>query len=127
MGGEISLLRILPLRPSAVFGMKDAEPINIEQAARTSALPMKPVCNRFRYTFEHHCQTAHLMNLARRCWLAAQRRPRATYCESDDHIWTRSKEAEEYAFRFPIKPMIIRDNGDYRPMADSVPILEYPN
>ena len=49
-----------------------------------------------------------------------------TYYESDDHIWTSSKEGEEYPFRFPVKPLYIRDKDDYIPMVDLVPILEYP-
>jgi hypothetical protein len=49
-----------------------------------------------------------------------------TYFESEDHIWTSSKEGEEYPFRFPVKPLYVRDKNDYVPMVDLVPILEYP-
>jgi hypothetical protein len=48
------------------------------------------------------------------------------YFESQEHIWTSSKEGEEYPFRFPVKPLYIRDNGDYVKMVDLVPLLEYP-
>ena len=48
------------------------------------------------------------------------------YYESDEHIWTSSREGEEYPFRFPVKPLFIRDMGDYVPMVDLVPLLEYP-
>jgi len=47
------------------------------------------------------------------------------YYESDEHIWTSSKEGEEYPFRFPVKPLYIRDKDDYVPMVDLVPSLEY--
>lgn len=47
------------------------------------------------------------------------------YFESDEHIWTSSKEGEEYPFRFPVKPLYIRDKDDYVPMADLVPSLDY--
>lgn len=42
------------------------------------------------------------------------------------HIWDSRKEGEEYPFRFPVKPLVIRDKDDYVPMADLVPLLEYP-
>ncbi|HEY3330253.1 MAG TPA: EVE domain-containing protein [Capsulimonadaceae bacterium] len=48
------------------------------------------------------------------------------YFESSEHIWTSNKEGEEYPFRFPVKPLYIRDKGDYVPMVDLVPVLEYP-
>lgn len=48
------------------------------------------------------------------------------YFESQEHIWTSSKDGEEYPFRFPVKPLYIRDKGDYVPMVDLVPLLEYP-
>jgi hypothetical protein len=48
------------------------------------------------------------------------------FFESQEHIWTSNKEGEEYPFRFPVKPLYIRDKGDYVPMADLVPLLEYP-
>lgn len=47
------------------------------------------------------------------------------YFASDDHIWTSSKEGEEYPFRFPVKPLYIRDKDDYVPMVELVPALEY--
>jgi hypothetical protein len=47
------------------------------------------------------------------------------YYESDEHIWTSSKEGEEYPFRFPVKPLYIRDKDEYVPMVDLVPSLEY--
>jgi hypothetical protein len=49
-----------------------------------------------------------------------------TYYEDLNHIWTSSKEGEEYPFRFPVKPLWIRDKGDYVPMANLVPKLIYP-
>jgi hypothetical protein len=49
-----------------------------------------------------------------------------TYYEDFNHIWTSSKEGEEYPFRFPVKPLWIRDKGDYVPMVDLVPLLTYP-
>lgn len=47
------------------------------------------------------------------------------YFESEEHIWTSSKEGEEYPFRFPVKPLFIRDKGDYVAMVDLVPALDY--
>ena len=47
------------------------------------------------------------------------------YFESEEHIWTSSKQGEEYPFRFPVKPLYIRDKGDYVLMVDLVPSLEY--
>jgi hypothetical protein len=48
------------------------------------------------------------------------------YYEDSAHIWTSSKEGEEYPFRFPVRIVIAREKGDYVPMQDLVPILEYP-
>ena len=49
-----------------------------------------------------------------------------TYTEDNSHIWDSRKEGEEYPFRFPVRPLAIRDVGDYVPMLDLVPSLEYP-
>ena len=49
-----------------------------------------------------------------------------TYVEDNSHIWESSKEGEEYPFRFPVRPLAIRDAGDYVPMIDLVALLEYP-
>ncbi len=48
------------------------------------------------------------------------------FYEEQSHIWDSRKEGEEYPFRFPVKPLVIRDKDDYVPMADLVPRLEYP-
>ena len=48
-----------------------------------------------------------------------------TYVEDNTHIWDSRKEGEEYPFRFPVRPLAIRDAGDYVPMIDLVPLLEY--
>lgn len=48
------------------------------------------------------------------------------YYELAEPIWTSSKPGEDYPFRFPIKPVLIRDKDDYVPMAGLVPLLEYP-
>ena len=48
------------------------------------------------------------------------------YFKSSEPIWTSNKEGEEYPFRFPVKPLYIRDQGAYVPMVDLIPALEYP-
>jgi hypothetical protein len=48
------------------------------------------------------------------------------YFENSSHIWSSNKPGEEYPFRFPIKPLIIREPGDYILAEDLVPLLEYP-
>jgi len=50
-----------------------------------------------------------------------------TYYEDQNHIWTSSRDGEEYPFRFPIKPVSIIESPDdfvtVEPLVDS---LEYP-
>jgi hypothetical protein len=48
------------------------------------------------------------------------------YYESNEHIWTSNKEGEEYPFRFPVKPLFIRNKEEYVPMVELVPLLVYP-
>jgi len=46
--------------------------------------------------------------------------------EDDAHIWDSNKPGEEYPYRFPIKPLCLRDQGDCLPMETIVHALEYP-
>jgi hypothetical protein len=48
------------------------------------------------------------------------------FYESAEHIWTSNKDGEEYPFRFPTRPIFIRDKDNYVPMVDLVGLLEYP-
>ena len=50
-----------------------------------------------------------------------------TYYEDPVHIWTSSKQGEEYPFRFPIKPItIIADPRDFIEVEPLVDALDYP-
>ena len=50
-----------------------------------------------------------------------------TYFTDENHIWDSRKEAEEYPFRFPIKPLaIISAPADFVPVEDLVDALDYP-
>lgn len=48
------------------------------------------------------------------------------FYEDQSHIWDSRKEGEEYPFRFPVKPLVIRAKDEYVSMADLVLTLEYP-
>src|SRR5579875_3672637 len=49
-----------------------------------------------------------------------------TYFEDHTPIWESNKPGELYPFRFSVKPILIRDRGDYLPMETIVHALTYP-
>ena len=48
-----------------------------------------------------------------------------TYFEDHAKIWESNKPGEVYPYRFPVKILCARDKGQYQPMDELVPQLEY--
>jgi hypothetical protein len=47
------------------------------------------------------------------------------YFESAEPIWTSKKDSEEYPFRFPIRPDVILDAGEFVSAEELLPQLEW--